>query len=87
MVLVIALVVLGPSRLPEAARSLGKGVEEFKEGINAVGDVEDDDGYDPDASAGAPVGARVAQLPPAAPATTELPPAAPAVEPFLERIR
>ena len=34
IVLVIALVVLGPKKLPEMARSLGKGVKEFKEGIN-----------------------------------------------------
>jgi Tat protein translocase TatB subunit len=30
VVLVIALIVLGPSRLPEAARSLGKAVSEFR---------------------------------------------------------
>lgn len=30
IVLVIALIVLGPSRLPDAARSLGKAVSEFK---------------------------------------------------------
>ena len=34
IVLVIALIVLGPKKLPEMARSLGKGVKEFKEGIN-----------------------------------------------------
>jgi sec-independent protein translocase protein TatA len=30
VVLVIALIVLGPSRLPDAARSLGKALSEFK---------------------------------------------------------
>lgn len=30
-VLVIALLVLGPKRLPEAGRSLGKGLREFKD--------------------------------------------------------
>ncbi len=30
MVLVIALIVLGPSRLPDAARSLGRAVSEFR---------------------------------------------------------
>ena len=32
-VLVIALLVLGPKRLPEAGRSLGKGLREFKDSI------------------------------------------------------
>ena len=67
IVLVIALVVLGPKKLPEMARSLGKGVKEFKEGINdddtvdVTADEEDDD---------EPVSTRVHELPPA-----EMPPA------------
>jgi sec-independent protein translocase protein TatA len=34
LVLVIALVVLGPKRLPEAGRSLGRGMREFKNSIS-----------------------------------------------------
>lgn len=34
-VAVIALIVLGPRRLPELARSLGRGVREFREAIGA----------------------------------------------------
>jgi sec-independent protein translocase protein TatA len=30
VILVIALIVLGPKRLPEAARSMGKGMREMK---------------------------------------------------------
>jgi sec-independent protein translocase protein TatA len=37
---VIALLVLGPKRLPEAARSLGRGMRELKE---AVAGEEDED--------------------------------------------
>ena len=33
IVLVIALVVLGPKRLPDAAKSLGNGLREFKRSI------------------------------------------------------
>jgi sec-independent protein translocase protein TatA len=33
VVLVIALVVLGPKKLPEVGRSLGKGMREFKDSI------------------------------------------------------
>jgi sec-independent protein translocase protein TatA len=33
VVLVIALVVLGPKRLPEAGKAVGKGIREFKQSI------------------------------------------------------
>ena len=35
VVMVIALIVLGPKRLPEMGRSLGRGMREFREGIAA----------------------------------------------------
>jgi TatA/E family protein of Tat protein translocase len=37
---IIALLVLGPKRLPEAARSLGKGMREMKEALQAKEDEE-----------------------------------------------
>jgi sec-independent protein translocase protein TatA len=46
IVLVIALIVLGPKRLPEVGRSVGRGMREFKESIsgeNAHDDEDDDD--------------------------------------------
>ncbi len=33
IVLVIALIVIGPKRLPEVGKSLGKGMREFKESL------------------------------------------------------
>ena len=42
VVLVIALVVLGPKRLPDVGRSVGKGVREFKEGIAGHDDATTD---------------------------------------------
>ncbi len=42
IVLVIALVVLGPKRLPDAGRSLGRGLREFK-GALTGGSRDDDD--------------------------------------------
>jgi sec-independent protein translocase protein TatA len=34
VVLIIALLVLGPKRLPEVGRSLGNGIREFKESLS-----------------------------------------------------
>ena len=42
IVLVLALVVLGPKRLPGAARSLGSGMREFKESLSPASSREDD---------------------------------------------
>lgn len=45
VILVIALLVLGPSRLPETARSLGRGMRELRDSLQGIGqDDEDDDG-------------------------------------------
>jgi sec-independent protein translocase protein TatA len=41
VVLIIALIVFGPKRLPELGRSLGKGIREFKGSVS--GDNDDDD--------------------------------------------
>jgi sec-independent protein translocase protein TatA len=42
IVLVIALIVLGPKRLPDAGRSLGRGLREFKGAITGGADDEAD---------------------------------------------
>jgi sec-independent protein translocase protein TatA len=38
VVLIIALVVLGPKRLPDAGKSLGRGIREFKGAITGPDD-------------------------------------------------
>jgi sec-independent protein translocase protein TatA len=53
----IALMVLGPKRLPELARALGKGVREFRESIDLDGPPRDAPGRpDEHASRAAPEG-------------------------------
>jgi sec-independent protein translocase protein TatA len=61
LVAMIALIVLGPARLPEVARSVGRGMREFRSALNSAGEddpsdedededeakVEDDDADEP----------------------------------------
>ena len=49
LVLAIALIVLGPKRLPEAGRALGKGMREFKDSVSGIGHDDDDDEREPSA--------------------------------------
>jgi sec-independent protein translocase protein TatA len=64
IVLILALVVFGPKKLPEMARSVGKGIREFKSSVS----MDDDDHHEHAATP--PTG----QAPTPAPS---LPPAAP----------
>jgi sec-independent protein translocase protein TatA len=43
ILLLVALLVFGPKRLPEMGRSLGRGMREFKESIQGKDDDDDDD--------------------------------------------
>jgi len=47
IVLVIALVIFGPKRLPELGKSLGRGMREFKDSISGDSRDDDDDEDDP----------------------------------------
>jgi sec-independent protein translocase protein TatA len=54
VILAIALIVLGPKKLPEVGKSLGKGMREFKDSISGKGgrdkDDDDDEPADTDAA-------------------------------------
>jgi sec-independent protein translocase protein TatA len=43
IVLIIALIVLGPKRLPEAGKALGRGMREFKDSISGDSRRDEDD--------------------------------------------
>jgi sec-independent protein translocase protein TatA len=43
IILVLALIVLGPKKLPDAGRALGNGLREFKDSISGSTKREDDD--------------------------------------------
>ena len=43
LVLAIALIVLGPKKLPEAGRAIGKGLREFKDSVSGKDSDRDDD--------------------------------------------
>jgi sec-independent protein translocase protein TatA len=49
VVLIIALIVFGPKRLPELGNSLGRGIREFRNTV--TGDKADDDDDDSDVKA------------------------------------
>ena len=49
IVLIIALVVFGPKRLPELGKSVGRGIREFKGSISGDHDDDDDDEPEPQA--------------------------------------
>jgi sec-independent protein translocase protein TatA len=55
VILGIALIVLGPKKLPEAARSVGRGVREFKETLQGANDYDYGDDGDEDRPSAKPV--------------------------------
>ncbi len=75
VVLVVALLIFGPKRLPLLGRSLGQGLREFKDSI--TGDSKDDDAEErPALSAASPAPAPATTAPEAAAATASEAPAA-----------
>jgi sec-independent protein translocase protein TatA len=77
-ILVVALLVLGPKRLPEAGRALGKGIRDFRSAISGEEDHHSAIG-ETTAQPSAGFNAAPTATPPAPPAppATEFPPATP----------
>jgi sec-independent protein translocase protein TatA len=48
VILAIALIVLGPKKLPEAARSIGRGMRELRESLQGGPEPEPYDDYEPE---------------------------------------
>jgi TatA/E family protein of Tat protein translocase len=72
----VALIVLGPRRLPELARSLGRGIREFREAMSTGGSAAD--APSTSTTSTTPPGAPVASHEPTPPASPEPAPLAPA---------
>jgi sec-independent protein translocase protein TatA len=51
VVLIVALIVLGPKRLPEVGRSVGKGMREFRESLSGEHDDQDEQEREPERAA------------------------------------
>jgi sec-independent protein translocase protein TatA len=48
LVLAVALIVLGPKKLPEAGRSVGRGLREFRQTLSGAGRHEEEHGEEDD---------------------------------------
>jgi sec-independent protein translocase protein TatA len=82
-VIVIALLVFGPKRLPEMGRSIGHGIREFKDSIDGNGN--DADTHQAAATDVPTEPVRVAALPPAGPAPVATDASVPAAAPAAPR--
>jgi sec-independent protein translocase protein TatA len=49
LLLVVIVLLFGAKRLPEMGRSLGKGIQEFKEGLNTKEESKEAEGKHPEA--------------------------------------
>jgi sec-independent protein translocase protein TatA len=75
LVLVVALFVLGPGKLPEVGAALGKSIREFRK---ATTDIHEATGFDLSSSPAVPPAIRAAvATPPAEPTIAVEPPSAP----------
>jgi sec-independent protein translocase protein TatA len=54
IVLIIALVIFGPKRLPDLGKSLGKGMREFKDSLSGENDDDDEEQAKLEAAAAQP---------------------------------
>jgi sec-independent protein translocase protein TatA len=57
VVVIFALIIFGPKRLPELGKSMGKGIREFRSSISGNDDDDDDDDDSPKIEPGEPTAA------------------------------
>jgi sec-independent protein translocase protein TatA len=81
LILIIALVVLGPGKLPDVAQSLGKSVREFRKAATDITDAGKIDAPAPSEQASPPAAPMVAQAADPASTTPAVPSTPAAAEP------
>lgn len=83
VILIVALLVFGPRKLPELGKSLGAGIREFRKGTAGLKEELEGSFREPPSPAAAPVQTVVAQavVPPIAPVSAAAPVTAQAVTP------
>ncbi|MFM8520326.1 MAG: twin-arginine translocase TatA/TatE family subunit [Solirubrobacterales bacterium] len=55
IILIIALIVFGPRKLPDLGRSLGRGLREFREGVSSISSGEKEEDLQEDEESAEPV--------------------------------
>ena len=63
IILIIALIVFGPRKLPDLGRSLGRGLREVREGVSSISSGEKEDDLEEDEESAEPVLAEVDEQP------------------------
>lgn len=69
-ILIVALILFGPKKLPELGRSLGSGIREFRKGTQGLKEELEQSFKDEPATPATPSAAPVATVTPSAPSVT-----------------
>lgn len=88
-VLVVALLVLGPKRLPEVGRSLGKGIRDFRDAMSGIEQQVtggEDSPWAPTPTVAAPITPATTTEPSPAPAAVEVDEATPTMAGFAAQV-
>jgi sec-independent protein translocase protein TatA len=81
ILLAVALIIFGPSRLPELGASLGRSIKEFRKATSEMGDALEEEVHKPDESTPTAIGTTYPAAASTAPTSGAEPAAPPSVTP------